>query len=209
MNCNICFEDYEVDKNNYIIEDGKKTNKKMIICPECKGILCSDCMIEGFKTNKTFKCLFQKCEHIYDTLFIYKNFNKEQLNKLEEVFKNDFLRSEKNIIETSFNIKYRIAGNINKIFSVILDSCRNNKDGIDIVEKVGEIVNDDDQNRYRELYKKITDKELRDIINEDKKLIDILKDDVKGKIRTMFETITYFILSNSSFLNIYFNLMEE
>lgn len=193
MNCKICFEDYEVDKNNYIIENGKKTDKQIIICPECGGILCSDCMVEGFKTNKIFKCLFPKCEYIYDVIFIYTHFNKEQIKDLEEIFKNDFLRSEKQIIDTSFNIKYRIAGNLNKIFSIILESCRSNKDGIDIVEKVGEIVNDDDQNRYRELLKTMPEKDLKVIINEDKKLIEILKEEVKNKIRTMFETITYFI----------------
>jgi len=196
MNCKICFEDYEVDKDNYIIENGEKTNRKIIICPKCGGVLCSDCMVEGFRTNKIFKCLFPKCENIYDVVFIYKHFNKEQIEKLREVFENEFLRSEKQIIDTSLSIKYRIAGNIDKIFGIILDSCRTN-DKIDLVEKVGEIVNDDDQNRYRKIYNELKtenkDEEIKILIDKDKELVNTLKDEVKGKIKTMFETITHYI----------------
>lgn len=196
MNCKICFEEYEVDKDNYIIEDGKKTNKQIIICPKCKGILCSDCMINGFKVGKVFKCLLPNCDYEYnDIIYLYTHFNKEQLEEIKEVFKNEFLKNEKQIIDTSLNIKYRIAGNMNKILSVIIESCDE-----EIVKKVGEIVNDDDQNKYRELLKTKDEKDIKTLINKDKELIEELKKEVKNKIETMFETITYFI--NNETVNI-------
>lgn len=199
MNCQVCFEDFEVNKENYIIDNNKITNKKIIKCPKCENIICSDCMIDGFKVNKSFKCLNSKCDYIYDIIFIYTNFNKEQIKKIEEVFENNFLNSEKQIIETTLNIKYRIARNINKIFGVILESCRY-KDNIDIIEKVGEIVNDEKQERYKDLLKVMKEKELKNIIKEENKMINVLKDEVKNKLKTMFETITYYI--NNDTINV-------
>ena len=196
--CSICCEEYKYDKDNYIIdENNKKTENKIIICPKCGIKTCSECMINYFKSKNNFECCNNskpKCDNIYDILFIYENFNNKEIEQIITLFKNKFLNIEENIINTTLKIKYKIAGFYDKIFRVVINSCNE-----ELIKNVGIIVNDIDQNRYRELVN--NKEELKKLIENDTNLINQLKKEVKDRLKVIFgDYLTYYI--NNELVNI-------
>ena len=191
IECSICCDDYYINKNNIILDDEKKeTVMKMIICPKCGLTVCSECMINNFISKKNFKCIGKKddkqCENEYDLLYIFNNFNQNQIKKLSQTLINKFLSNEKKEIELTLKIKYNILQYLNKFFEIIFNACDQN-----LILQVGEIVDDINQIRYKNCKDK---KSVNQLQKKDKLLINQLKKELKDRLNLIFsEYLTYYI----------------
>lgn len=191
--CQICFEEYEYNENNNIIVNGLETRNKRIICSneDCKIEICTECLIHHFKQNNIFSC--PKCKHEYNISFLYNNFDEEQINThLSEILQNKFIIIEKGIIDETIAIKYKVLTIYNQIFESIFNAC-------DEELKKGCLKIFEDEGRFR--YKDLSIRQIEKMKKDEEQLINKLEEEIKNRLNTMFETITYFQNGDSNIIN--------